>query len=388
MNKLSMSLLSALSLFTLTSDAFSAPVRATPARALCSAPRVITPNTNVFVPRIASFGSEQRIYYSLSNMGSGTKHFEINPGRDKIFGTRDDSERSVTSLVAEVYEDLAWVSYLEHKTKLLKPGPDNVLFTADDSEILIPNLSEFSKNGDLFAWLDRETEEIKACDQSILTGPGACTEDSNHWAVPMVINNELVVEIGNSSQPTFLPTKQVINGQTVPMVIAFFNSSGPYPLPRVIMMNSGFSFPLTQIINPDAIRLFNMDISGNNLYSSAMDVLGQYHLVEWNIDYNSPHFMTKKTTLTDGEVRIEDSRTNNSSAMPTYLSSNFKYVSPNWSYNIITYNDTSRGVTAQIPVQYGSINLARDVKDKVVVIDMNYHPTLGAGWWLAVSHCP
>jgi hypothetical protein len=379
MNKLSMSLLSALSLFTLTSDAFSAPVRATPA--LCSAPRIISKNNlQDFNHKTAKFGSEERIYFGrMSGLGSGpVLPLERNPGRDKIFGTQDDSERVVPEMVLTVYEDIAVVvsSDKNPKEKLLKPGPDNVLFTADDSQINIPNAESFAKNGDLIAWIDWQTGEIKACDQKITTGPGSCTEDTNHWAVPSTINNHRLSEFPRG-EGLLYPSKQLINGQMIPMVIAVFSGSEDYF--RVIMMDSGFSFPLTQLVDPNN-NYHAFGIRGHILFSSESNLTG-IGLFETNINYNSVGFLTKTQTPTNSIVELVDSRTNNGSIMPAYLSSD--------SNNNVVYNDHSRGITAQIPVQSRSFIFPRDIKDKVVVVDLlTPHPTLGFQLATAVSHCP
>ncbi len=175
MNKIVPSFLSLAFTFSFVApDAQAAPPpRVEPTTLECSVPKLIGKDGLVdWNHKVANFSGNKRIYFNRLKSSGGRDQVEISPGVDGIFGTRDDRERNVRGVINRVYED-AVILESGGKDIVIKPGPDNVLFTADDSELVLPNSMDTVKNGDMLAWIDLVTSEIKACDLTISSGRGA-----------------------------------------------------------------------------------------------------------------------------------------------------------------------------------------------------------------------
>jgi hypothetical protein len=355
------------------------PPRVEPAIMECSAPRNIGKSGD-WRHQIADFGGVQRIYLSRINSQGSLNSFEINPGRDGIFGTRDDLERSVSGIVATVFEDSALIES-RGPEYLLKPGPDNLLFTNDDVQIAPTDAMAMNKNGDLLAWFDMATNEIKACDLTIATGRGSCDRNFNHLVTTECVNGRQCLEQVGRHAHFLFPTKQFINGQPVPMILAFYSPppGGVSLEPRVTMMDSGVNFPVLNL-QSWLVNTHSFEIRGDLLIGNTWDVNRTHHMSVFNINYNSPNFMIRQQLIRVGPIARQDDgwfyldhKTDNGSVLMPYLRNDDVYGR--------IYRDEQRDITAKFVSVKGSHFDAMLVRGKLVVGIFN-------GTAAAVVDCP
>jgi hypothetical protein len=361
-------------------DAQAVPPSVNPVMLECSTPKPIGKAWGVdWNHNLVSFNGVKRIYFQRLNSLGGINQVEINPGTDGLFGTRDDRKRDVRGMINRVYEDVV-IMESGGKDVVIKPGPDNVLFTADDSEVVIPNSMDTVKNGDMLAWFDPATSEIKACDLTISSGRGSCAEDTNHWAVSECAGGRCLglIDPFDANQLLY-PTKQVVHGRVTPMVIGLFHQSttSNRPAAIAIMMENGFRFPLSIPLDPD--RTYGFGIRGNLIFAPHEDALGNAQLGIISIDVNSPAFLTRRDTPIGSDYFVSvDSSVNNRSVMPAYL-----YTDDGLGSGI--YKDESRNLTAKLVSAKDSVFIAQEVKGNLV---LGYMLPSSGNIRAAVSVCP
>lgn len=270
----------------------------------CGRPVIIGQKNSDYHPVIFGKSVNTKIYVLRQAYTAGpTNAIEISPGRDRKFGTRDDAERVVPDMLDEVWGNVALTRASNNPSSapmgILNAGPDNLLFSSDDSFKLLTYarrlpLQESMINGDLVIYRDR-MNDIRVCDHTLLSGPGFCS-DTASWTVPVCNQLGCMSNIMDVARTTVV--KQNINGTDEPVVLWSYND-GSF---AAILLNSGLAVPLGRF--PGISRgdtPYFIGTKGNMLYTDyEEEFTGERILKTVNLNFNSPLFLASENTQSMG----------------------------------------------------------------------------------------